>query len=90
MAAKITAHNPTNAEEAKTMKTLVDVNWVVMSKKRIAMIDMTDIEDIIWVVDGEVVELTKEEMEDWTFPGINSTDILSTNPKFKGVGRTGL
>ena len=56
---------------------LVDLDYINTVKRRFAQINAEDIENIKWVKNGETVSLTKQEIEEFKFMGLNNTDINS-------------
>lgn len=62
---------------------LVDLDYINTVKKRFAQINAEDIENIEWVKNGETVSLTKQEIEEFKFMGLNNTDIDITGFTFK-------
>ena len=62
---------------------LVDLDYIATVKKRFAQINAEDIKNIEWVKDGKPVKLTKGEIEEFTFMGLNNTDIDLTGFTFK-------
>ena len=55
---------------------LVDIDFVLMIKKRLNEINAQSLESIKWVKDGKNVCFTKEQIEHWNFTGMNNVDIL--------------
>jgi hypothetical protein len=55
---------------------LVDIDWVKTAKKRLALINACELEDIQWVQEGVDVSFSKEQLEEFGFSGLNNTDIL--------------
>lgn len=39
---------------------------------------LTKLENIEWYYDGEKVDVTDEELEEWKFTGLNNTDFAVT------------
>ncbi len=62
---------------------LVDLDYISAVKKRFAQINAEDVKNIDWVKNGKSVKLTKEEIEEFTFMGLNNTDIDLTGFTFK-------
>ena len=55
---------------------LVDIDFVLMAKKRLAEINAQELSNIKWVKDGKDVHFTKEQIDHWYFTGLNNVDIL--------------
>ena len=55
---------------------LVDIDFVLMAKKRLAEINAQSLDSIEWVKGGNRVHFTKEQVEHWNFTGLNNVDIL--------------
>lgn len=56
---------------------LVDIDFITMAQKRLALINSQNMEDITWIKDGKVVTFSKEELEQFKFMGLCNIDILA-------------
>ena len=56
---------------------IVDIDHLLAFLKRKNKINAEDIEDIIWIKDGEEVEFGKEDLERFAYTGLNNTGIIN-------------
>lgn len=56
---------------------LVDINWILMVKKRLGVINATDLCDIEWRKDGEKFELPDDLVRKSISQGLDNTDLIT-------------
>tara|TARA_R110000850_G_scaffold6531_5_gene25320 strand:+ start:141 stop:347 length:207 start_codon:yes stop_codon:yes gene_type:complete len=55
---------------------LVDIDFVLMAKKRLAEINAQSLDSIEWVKGGKRVHFTEGEINHWNFKRLSNVDIL--------------
>ncbi|URC15212.1 hypothetical protein GD1_88 [Paraglaciecola Antarctic GD virus 1] len=55
---------------------MVDINWLMMVKKRLAEINAQEFQSIQWVKDGEELTLTEYEIYKFETYGLNNQHIV--------------
>ena len=58
----------------------VEINKLEEVYAYLKSIESVRLEDIVWMRNGDVVEFTKEEIEDWKFTGLNNRDFVLCGP----------
>ena len=54
---------------------LVDIDFILMAKKRFAQINAENLENITWVKDGKDVTFSDEDLESFKFMGLVNIDL---------------
>ena len=58
-------------------KVYVDVNYLESVFSRLKEINSLNFSDIVWLKDGEVLEVGQELLQDWKLMGLNNTSFIS-------------
>jgi len=56
----------------------VDIEHILYLKSELKKINSVDINDIVFMENGEVVEISDEIIEDFAFTGLNNVDIITS------------
>jgi len=54
----------------------VDIDWLLTVKQRIREVNSVPMKDIVWKKDGETVTFSEEDLVEWSYWGMNNTDIV--------------
>tara|TARA_R110000787_G_scaffold90842_2_gene191618 strand:+ start:830 stop:1033 length:204 start_codon:yes stop_codon:yes gene_type:complete len=55
---------------------LVDIDWLLTVKQRLREVNSLAVKDIVWVKDSETVTFSEEDLVEWSYFGMNNTDII--------------
>lgn len=58
------------------IKLKVDMHEVVEMKAWLRYINTKDLDQIVWTKNGEVIDISKELIEDFKYMGLNNTDFV--------------
>jgi hypothetical protein len=55
---------------------IVDLDYIKSVKRALRRINIEDIDDLQFILDGETVEFDEDDIKQFKFMGLNNTDIL--------------
>ena len=55
---------------------IIFLNKLIVIRKYLDQINSTKLEDIIWVLNGQVLEIPKEVLEEFKYTGLSNASML--------------